>query len=136
MIEERVERLRNEIKSLKTTMPIAGSLVDTYCYTQSSSAVFPGNTRASYTMKFKPTFPENGLGLTEMFEYLEVYSSDPYWSQFNPIFLSVLNGYYKDANGNAVKDWGFTYGNNDDYTVKVTVAVYSTVPGDIEISFN
>ena len=136
MMEERMERLKNEIVSLKASMPVSGASLDTYFYTKTVSASFPDNTTVNYLMKFIPSNPSEGLGLTEMFEYCEGIATTSPWSQNNPFFLSVLNGYSVDSSGNAVKDGGFTASGYGPFDTKITVAVYSTVEGHIEITFN
>ena len=136
MIEQRLERIRSEIKSLKTSMPIAGSLVDIYFYNEVFTKSFPDNTTAKWTVKFTPANPSAGLGFTIMYEYCESLASDSYWAQFNPIFLAISEGYYLDNSGNAAKDDGFVSSGYGNFTVKVTASVYSTVPGSLSIEWS
>lgn len=136
MIEQRVEKLQNEIRSLKTSMPIAGSLVDIYFYNEVFTKVYPDNTTAHWTAKFIPTNPSAGLGFTIMYEYCEALASDPRWAQFNPVFLSISEGYYINGSGHAVIDDSFSSSGFGDYTVKVTISVYSTVPGSLSIEWS
>lgn len=136
MIEERVQRLRDDIKALKTSMPISGSLLETYFYTKTSSATYADGATAHYTIKFVPTNPQNGLGITELFEYCEGLATGGQWAQYNPVFLTVFEGYYVDGNGNAVRDESYQSTGFGTYEVKVTASVYSTVPGNIQITFS
>ena len=135
MIEQRLERLQNEIKSLKTSMPIAGSLIDIYFYNEVFTKDFPDNTTARWTAKFTPTDPSAGLGFTIFYEYCEALSSDPRWEPYNPTFLSISEGYYVAQNGEAARDGGFYSSGFGTFTVKVTISVYSTVPGSLSIEW-
>lgn len=135
MIEQRLERLQNEIKSLKTSMPIAGSLIDIYFYNEVFTKDFPDNTTARWTAKFTPINPSDGLGFTVFYEYCEALASDPYWSQFNPVFLAISEGYYVNQSGQAIRDDAFSSSGFGTFTVKVTISVYSTVPGSLSIEW-
>lgn len=134
MIEERLERINSEIKQLKSSMPVAGSLLDTYFYTHTATATYNDGVQAKYKIKYTPVFQDEGLGMTEVFVYCEANTSDPDYSQDNPIYLSVEEGYYVES-GSATNDDYFTATGFGTYEVKITVAVYSTVPGTIEILF-
>ena len=136
MIEERVQRLRNEIKSLKTSMPVGGSLLDTYFYSKTIvSNSYPDGATVNYRIKFNPVTPADGLGMTELFEYCEGLADNSPWSDNNPVFLAVNNGYFVDSNGSAVKENSFFMSNFGTFKARITAAVYSTVPGNIEITF-
>ena len=136
MIEERVQRLRNEIKSLKTSMPVAGSLLDTYFYsTTVISTSYPDGSTVRFRIKFNPITPADGLGMTELFEYCESLADNAPWSDDNPVFLSVQNGYFVDGNGSAVREDTFSTTGMGTFKARITAAVYSTVPGNIEITF-
>lgn len=136
MIEERIDRLQNEIKSLKSSMPIAGSLLDTYFYTAVFTHDYNDNDQANYTVKFTPANPAGGIGLTSMYTYCEALAQDAYWSQFNPVFLSIKEGYYVNGSGQVAFDDRFIASGYGTYTVRVTVSVYSTVPGSLSISWS
>ena len=134
-MEQRLERIQNEIKSLKASMPISGSLIDTYFYTEVFTNTYNDNQQANFTIKFTPMDLDNGLGLTIMYEYCEALANDAYWSQFNPVFLSIDEGYYVNSSGQAVKDDSFTASGYGAYTVRVTASVYSTIPGTLSIEW-
>lgn len=135
-MEERINKLENEVKNTKTAMPIAGSLVDTYFYSKTETATYPDNTQISYRMKFIPSDPANGIGLTNMYNYCELLANDSYWSQFNPVFLDIDEGGYVNSSGEYVCDGSFNAsGYGDTYTLRITVAAYSTVPGSVMIEF-
>lgn len=137
MIEERLTKLENEIKSIKTSMPIAGSLLDTYFYNKVEVANYPDNVTASYKVKFVPLDSSSELGVTSMYTYCELLALDGYWSQFNPVFLSIQEGGYVNNSGEYEYTGSFfASGYGDSYDLRVTAAVYSTVPGSIEIEFS
>ena len=136
MIEQRIDRLQNEIKSLKTSMPIAGSLLDTYFYTAVFTHDYNDGDTAHYTTIFTPANPAGGIGLTSMYTYCEALAQDAYWSQFNPVFLAISEGYHVNGSGQATYDGNFYAAGFGTYTVRVTVSVYSTVPGSLSISWS
>lgn len=136
MIEQRLERLQNEIKSLKTSMPIAGSLIDIYFYNGVFTKDFPDNTTARWTAKFTPTDPSAGLGFTIFYEYCEALSNDPHWVPYNPLFLAISEGYYVTQSGIAARDDGLMSAGMGTFTAKVTISVYSTVPGSLSIEWS
>lgn len=125
--------LRDEIKSLKSSMPIAGSLLDLYFYSETTTVTYQENTHVYCEVKFVPDDPSEGLGITEVFYMLECFATGGYWSQFNPIFLTVHEGYYENSEGEAQVDEEASFAGFGDFETKVTVCVYSTVPGHIEI---
>lgn len=131
-----MERLRNEIKSLKASMPIAGSLVDTYFYIKTSSNSYSDGQRVNYTARFIPVNPADGLGITEMSVYCEALASTQPWVQDNPVYLDIDTGYYTNGSGEAQYDGDFVATGYGSYTVQITVAIYSTVPGSIQIDFS
>lgn len=133
MMEERLEKIGDEIKFLKSSMPIAGSMLDTYFYTKVASATYSDGATAHYRVKFIPADSSLGLGITNVYNYCEGLASSSPWSQYNPVFLSVSNGYYKNSAGEAVFDDQFTNSGYGSFEVRVTAAVSSTVPGSIQI---
>ena len=135
MIEQRLDKMQNEIRSLKSSMPIAGSLLDTYFYTAVFTHNYNDGQETNYTVKFTPVNPADGIGLTAMYTYCEALAQDAYWSQYNPVFLSIDEGYHVNSSGQAVRDDTFTASGFGTYTVKVTVSVYSTVPGSLSIDW-
>lgn len=136
MIEERLTRLKNEIKDTKASMPIAGSLLDTYFYSKTDSEVYIDNTTGTYKVRFIPTLPDEGLGMTDMYTYCEVLASNAPWSQYNPVQLFIREGGYVDSNTEYVYEDDFTASGFGNFTLRITAAVYSTVPGHIEIEFS
>lgn len=135
MTENRVNGLVDDIKALKSSMPVAGSLLDLYFYTKTEiSPDYSGGT-SNYTTKFVPDNPEEGLGLTEMYKYAEQLAKSDPWAQYNPIFFSISDGYGVDQDGSAARSDSFESGGIV-YNLKITVTVYSTVPGHIEIEFS
>lgn len=134
-LEQRLERLRNEIKSLKAGMPIAGSLLDTYFYTSVFTHNYNDNDEARYTVKFTPVSPDDGIGLTAMYTYCEALAQDAYWSQYNPVYLAIDEGYQVNSSGQAIKSDRFIASGYGTYTVKITVSVYSSVPGTLSIEW-
>ena len=136
MMEERMVKLENEIKSTKTAMPVAGSLVDTYFYSKTETATYPDNTPISYRVKFVPSNLAEGIGLTNMYNYCELLANDSYWSQFNPVFLDIDEGGFINSSGEYVYTGSFNAsGYGATYTLRITVAAYSTVPGSVMIEF-
>lgn len=133
MMEERLEKVDNEIKSLKASMPVAGSMLDTYFYTKVSSAVYPDGATANYRVRFIPADPSGGLGITNVYTYCESLASVSPWSQYNPVYLAVDSGYYKNISGEAVFDDSFSSTGYGTCEVRITAAVSSTVPGSIKI---
>lgn len=137
MMEERLSKLDNEIKNTKTAMPIAGSLVDTYFYSKTDTAIYPDNTTVSFKVIFTPIDSSAGIGLTNMYSYSELLANDSYWAQFNPVFLDIDEGGYVNSSGEYVYEGRFgASGYGDTYTLRITAAVYSTVPGSIRIEFS
>lgn len=137
MMEERINKLDTEIKNIKAAMPIAGSLLDIYFYNKIETASYPDNTSISYKVIFSPTMPALGIGLTNMYNYCELLANDTYWSQFNPVFLDIDEGGYINSSGEYVYEGSFSAsGYGDTYTLQITAAVYSTVPGSIRIEFS
>lgn len=135
-MEERINKLENEVKNTKTAMPIAGSLVDTYFYSKTEIATYPDNTPISYRVRFIPASLTTGIGLTNMYSYCELLANDSYWSQFNPVFLDIDEGGYLNGSGEYVFESSFNAsGYGATYTLRITSAVYSTVPGSIVIEF-
>lgn len=135
-VEKRLCSLRDKTKALKCSMPVAGSLLDIYLYTKTASATYPENTYVHCKVKFVPDNPADGLGITEVFYMLECFAEGGYWAQFNPIFLTVHEGYYKNSNGEAQVDEEASFAGFGGYEAKVTVCVYSTVSGHIEIELS
>lgn len=135
MIEQKLERLQGEIKSLKSAMPIAGSLLDTYFYTSVFTHDYNDGDLSKYTAVFTPTMPEYGLGVLSLYVYCESLSTDPRWSPYNPVFLSISEGYQVNNSGQAIRHDSFRATGFGTYTVKVTVSVYSTVPGTLSIEW-
>lgn len=136
MIEERLNRLNSEIKALKSSLPIAGSTIETFFYTKVASKVYPGETQVDYKVRYTLKNPAGGFGITNLYVTCEALASDEHWAQYNPIFLSVQQGYYPEGNNSATYVGSFLYGGFDSYEVRITAAVSSTVPGDITIEFS
>lgn len=135
MIEQRLEKLQNEIRSMKSSMPISGSLLDTYFYNSVFMRDYNDNEEVHYSVKFTPVTPADGIGLTALYTYCEALTHDPYKSQYNPVFLSIDEGYHVNSSGQAVRDDQFFASGFGTYTVRVTASVYSTVPGTLSIEW-
>lgn len=136
MMEQRMQQTSDEIKAIKSSMPIAGSLLDLYFYSKvETSGSYPDGATAYYRVKFVPLDPAGGLGLTELTEDGSFLASSAYWSQFNPLGFTVKRGYKVDPDGSASIEDGFFTAGYGEFNVQVTASVYSTVPGTIEIEF-
>ena len=134
MIEQRIQKLEDGIKALKSSMPISGSLVDTYIYKATSTHTYPkGDTYLCYAVFVPDDGTFTGQGIVDMALYNEIWTPDPAWSPFNPVFAVMSNGYY--VNGGLIRT--YTYGSfstsgNYNYEVRATATVYGTLPGHIE----
>lgn len=136
MIEQKLEKIENEIKATKSSMPISGSLMDTYFYNKTElSPAYQDGYIASFTVKFTPTNIAAGEGITNLYEYCELIVSDSYWSQFNPMYLNINQGYYM-KDGIAQFDDSFFAAGYGNYNIRATISVFSTVPGSVSIEWH
>lgn len=139
MIEQELTRIQNEIKALKSSMPVSGSLVETYCITQKSSKVFPVTSGFSYTIKFTPRAGYERVGIVTVSNYLEEWASGPVTSQYNPYsFVSGISS-HQNPDGSVTLDYsegaGYWY-DGDTFEVRVTASVYGTIPGTLSIQWH
>lgn len=136
MMEQRLERLDNDIKALKASAPISGSLVKTYCYKKTSSKTFPDNTSFNCSVSFAPDSENNGV--VELSCYIETWTNSPTFSQYNPIGAYINSGYTIDSNGNYVLSTSGASITSDGstYEVRATAVVYGTLEGSIEIDIS
>lgn len=137
MIEQRLKNLDQDIKSLKSTMPIAGSLVDTFVYRKSASKTLQDNEWFECKARFVP-LDKSQQGIVEMSLYREDYTSSPSWSANNPIGASISSGYsINDSGDYEVRTWG-ARSTGDGYTwePRITVTVYGTIEGNIEFEWS
>lgn len=134
MIEKRIQKLEDGIKALKSSMPISGSLVDTYIYKATSTHTYAnGDAYNCYAIFVLDDGTFTGQGIVDMALYDELWTSDPNWSSYNPVGAHMSNGYYVNSGIIRTYTYGtFTTTGNYNYEVRATATVYGTLPGHIE----
>lgn len=138
MMEQSLQRVENELKALKASLPVAGSLVETYCMTQKFTKTIQNGANWQYTITFTP-FPGYGkIAINTMSVYCEDWASGPYTSQYNPYSYVSANNPTQANNGVMVftRKGKTTFYDGDDYEKRLTVTVYGTIPGTLSIAWS
>lgn len=138
--EKRLQNVDDKIKSFKSALPVAGSLVDFYIYTKTATKTYGYGVVGTWIVRFTPDDPEQGLGITEIGVLVEADSTASGLIPSNPQYTYAQNGYYVVTVGNlAAGSQGLVfYSNssypNDGYIARIKANVYSTVPGTVTIT--
>lgn len=141
-LEKRIQNIEDKIKNFKSALPVAGSLVDFYLYSESATKSYAPLELGVWTVKFTPDDPSKGLGITEIGVLVEADSTSSALAPSNPQYCYAQNGYYVITMGNlAAGSLGYVYYYNssypnDGYNAKITANVYSTVPGTVTITLS
>ena len=138
MIEDSLQRIENELKALKASMPVAGSLVETYCITRHFNKTLPNRSSYQFTITFTPNPGYEKIGINTVSIYIEDWASGPYTSQFNPYSFTSSNIPTQTTTGvmaYTVKGTASFY-DGDDYEKRITVTSYGTIPGTLSIDWS
>ena len=137
MIEQRLRKLENDMKALKATAPISGSLVKTFIYKKTASKVYADGYDYTCTIKFIPS-DINATGIVELSYYCENWTNSATFSQYNPVGAYINSGYTINSNGEYVisTTGAFSASDGSTYEVKTTATAYGTIAGSIEIEFS
>ena len=133
-LEQRTKKLNDEIKSLKSSLPVSGSLVDTFIYKKTVTKTLRDGESYTCTARFIPTNQGINEGIIEMSIYAENWLSSPSWVQYNPVGAQIVTGYRTRSAGYAESYvWGAqSTGDGYNWEARVTATVYGTIEGEIE----
>ena len=134
-MEQRLKRVDDDVKSLKASLPISGSLVKTYCHNATSNKTFPDGSSFTYTVEFTPS---SGGGIVDLSGYIELWTNSPSFSQYNPVALFFNSGYTINSSGKYVATGSGSFAASDGSTfeVRAIAVVYGTLDGSIEIDIS
>lgn len=138
--EKRLQDMDYKIKNAKIALPVAGSLVDFYSYSQTATKSYGYGVLGTWLVTFIPDDPSQGIGITELGVLVEANSTAADLTHSNPQFAYAQNGYtiYSQESLKAHSDGYVFYSNsdypNDGYIAKITANVFSTVPGEVTIT--
>ena len=134
-MEKSVARLENEMKSLKASLPVSGSLVETYIVTENFTKTLPNHSSYKYTITFTPYQDYEKIGINTMSVYVEDWASGPYTSQFNPYSYSSVSNAAQDNSGTISysNSGNVNFYDGDTFDMKIICSVYGTTPGTLSI---
>lgn len=138
MMEQELTRIENEIKALKSSLPVSGSLVDTFCITRKVTKTLQNEAPYQYTVTFTPDQEYGKKGLATLSIYEEEWASGPYTSQYNPYAFGSSHTSRQQSDGTITVTVGDTpyFYDGDTFDLKLTVSVYGTIPGDLSITWS
>lgn len=137
-MERELTRIESELKALKSSMPISGSLVETYCITQRFTKTLPNRQPYTFTIKFTPLQGANLSGLSTLSIYVEDWASGPVTSQYNPYsFTSMTSGSQSSDGSITYSSSGTPYFlDGDTFEKRIIASVYGTIPGTLSIKWS
>lgn len=137
MIEQRLQKINNEIQALKASMPISGSTIDLYHYTLTETKTMESGQWFYCTATFTPTNPSDNYGLVEMSTLERHMTTSEVWSQYNPMAERGRSGSWVTSGGeykNYIEGMTAT-SDSAPWEAIVTVNVISTMEGTITLSW-
>ncbi len=137
MMEKSLERIEQEIKDLKASMPVSGSLVETYFISQTFIKTLPNKAAYSFTITFTPYPGYEKAGINTLSMYIEDWASGPYTSQFNPYSFTCYSNESQRNDGVIISTHSGTayFYDGDTFEERITVCAYGTVPGTLSIEW-
>ena len=90
--EKRLAKLEDELRSLKSTYSIAGSLAKMYYQQSSPFLVGGGESVHAARFKFTPKYGRNHANLTKLFAYVDGHYVGHTYIKFNPFFVEPQDG--------------------------------------------
>lgn len=139
-LEKRLQSIDDKIKNAKISLPVAGSLVDFYLYSETATKTYGYGVLGTWMVRFIPDDPSQGFGITEIGVLVEADSTAADLTPTNPQFCYAQNGYtvYTGDEPRAYSD-GYVYYSNssypsDGFVAKITANVISTVAGKVTIT--
>ena len=134
MIEQMLKRLKDDMESLKTSLPISGSLLRTYCYSATAKKTMPDGEWFNYKIEFTPS--NSNTGIMDISCYVELWTNSPTFSPYNPVGLGFNSGYTINSSGKYVliDGGGFAASDGSTYEVRVIATAYGTLEGSVSIS--
>ena len=138
MIEKSIQRIKEEMQALKASMPVSGSLVETYIVTETFIKTLPNKTPYSFTITFTPSAEYRSVNLSSFSLYEEDWASGPITSQYNPYSFLSIEGASQDNSGVIVYSSSSTpyFFDGDTFEIRLTASVYGTVPGTLSIQWS
>lgn len=139
-LEKRLQNIEDKIKSTKTALPVAGSLVDSYLYSEEATKTYGYGVLGSWSVTFTPDDPSLGPGIIEIGVLVEANSTAADLVPSNPQYVYAQNGFvtYSQETLKAYSDGYVFYANSDypddGYIAKITANVFSTIPGEVQIT--
>lgn len=137
MIEQRLQKVADEIRSLKATMPISGSLINLYHYTLTDTITMESGKQFYCTVTFTPLNLSESTGLVEL-STIEIYNTtSEFWSQYNPMSEQARTGSMAMPGGGYESYLTGVMSTSDEAPWEATVIanVTSTMEGTITISW-
>lgn len=137
-MENSLERIKQELKSLKASMPVSSSLVETYIITQTFIKVLPNQQEYTYTITFTPYEDYRKIGINSFSLYKEEWASGPITSQYNPYSFGSVEGASQNADGSMSYSTSSTpyFYDGDTFELRITASVFGTIPGTLSIEWS
>lgn len=137
-MEQGLTRIENELKALKSSMPVSGSLVETYCITQRFTKTLANRSTNTYTIKFTPLQGANISGLSTLSIYEENWASGPVTSRYNPYSFASNTSGMQSGDGSISYSSTFSaqFFDGDTFEVRIIASVYGTIPGTLSIAWS
>lgn len=136
MIEKRLEKIENDIKSLKSSMPISGSTIDTYILRNTTTKRFADGEDYTCTVRF---IPKDGKvmadGIVEFSVYVEHWIET--WGDDNPVMSVISNGYkHNQGVAEIIETGGHSSSDRSPWEARMTAVAYGTLDGTIEFEWS